>query len=326
MWWTRRDSPPDTDCVRPSNSLVRSAAEGIVGEVSRDPVFCRTSHVRVVMDGRVIFDRHLRGPRAGDVFSVTKSVLATLVGAAVTDGLLADLDAPLDDLLAARGTASAGLCWRDLLTMRRGAAVLDSDDVMAHPHGWLDRWRSCPRLERPGRTFRYDDGAAYLLAAALHRVTGDLGNYADRRLFGPLGVGPVRWLRGPEGFVHGAAHLQLTAEAMGRLGMLWLDGGRAGSTVVVDPDYLAEMLTPSSTGGPPENVAFGFLTWLAEGYWFAGGWAGQHIVCVPGSRAVVVVTGDPEFTHGPPRSDAMPSGWRPTLDLVRARLLPLLVT
>lgn len=86
------------------------------------------------------------------------------------------------------------------------------------------------------------------------------------------------------------------------------------------------MPTPSSAGGPPENVAYGFLTWLAEGHWFAGGWAGQHLVCVPTSRAVVVVTGDPQFTFGPPPSDAMPPDWRPAVELVRARLLPLLQT
>jgi hypothetical protein len=48
------------------------------------------------------------------------------------------------------------------------------------------------------------------------------------------------------------------------------------------------------------------------------------VVCVPASRAVVVATGDPQFSFGPPVSDVMPPGWRPALDLVRSHLLPLL--
>jgi hypothetical protein len=93
----------------------------------------------------------------------------------------------------------------------------------------------------------------------------------------------------------------------------------------VDPAFQHYMLTPSSGGGPPENLAYGYLIWLADGYVLAGGWAGQHVICVPPARAVVVVTGYPGFKPGPPPSDDMPQRWRPAVDLVRDRLLPLLL-
>jgi len=99
-----------------------------------------------------------------------------------------------------------------------------------------------------------------------------------------------------------------------------------GSTAdAADPRRSSTPNTPSSRGGPPENTAYGFLIWLADGYWFAGGWAGQHVVCVPATRAVIVVTGHPDFRPGPPPTDAMPPGWRPAIDLVRDHLLPLLL-
>jgi CubicO group peptidase (beta-lactamase class C family) len=311
--------------VTPSTDLVRAAAEDVLRAIRADPAFSRTSHLRIELDGEVVFDRHLLGPQTGDVFSVTKSVLATLVGLAVADGLLPDLDAAVDDWVPTAGTPSAGVTWRHLLTMQRGVQVggeFDSDEVMARPAGWLDRWLAAPRIEPPGTRFRYDDGATYLLGAALHAVVGDLYGYAEQRLFQPLGIGRPDWLRGPEGFVHGGAHLRLTAADLARLGRLWL-GLESG--VRIDPDLRREMITPSSSGGPPEHTAYGYLMWIGDGYFFAGGWAGQYVVCVPASRAVVVVTGDPQFTFGPPVSDAMPSGWRPALDLVRAHLLPLLL-
>ena len=92
----------------------------------------------------------------------------------------------------------------------------------------------------------------------------------------------------------------------------------------MDRAYARAMVTPSSPGGPPEGVAYGYLTWVEEDCWFAGGWAGLHVVCVPASRAVVVTTGDPAFTFGPRPSDSMPEGWRPALELVRRHLLPVL--
>ncbi|HEY6744829.1 MAG TPA: hypothetical protein VI357_03840, partial [Mycobacteriales bacterium] len=98
------------------------------------------------------------------------------------------------------------------------------------------------------------------------------------------------------------------------------DGGRA----LADPAFVAEMVRPHSAGGPPEDRPYGFLTWVAPDHFFAGGWAGQHVVVVPGARAVVVVTGDPRFRLGPPPADELPPDWRPALDLVRAHLLPVL--
>lgn len=56
----------------------------------------------------------------------------------------------------------------------------------------------------------------------------------------------------------------------------------------------------------------------------AGGWAGQHVLVLPGARAVVVTTGDPGFRLGPPPTDELPADWRPALDLVRRFLLPVL--
>jgi CubicO group peptidase (beta-lactamase class C family) len=85
------------------------------------------------------------------------------------------------------------------------------------------------------------------------------------------------------------------------------------------------MTRPQSTGGPPENLPYGFLIWLDEGVMLAGGWAGQHLVVVPQASAVVVVTGDPRFDPGPPARDELPEDWRPALHLVRRHLLPVLL-
>ena len=52
--------------------------------------YAQTSHFRVEVDGQAVFDRHYRGPRVADVFSVTKSVVATLAGIAVAEGRLDD--------------------------------------------------------------------------------------------------------------------------------------------------------------------------------------------------------------------------------------------
>ena len=122
----------------------------------------------------------------------------------------------------------------------------------------------------------------------------------------------------------GYAHLRLSADDLGRLGRLLLDGGQVEGRPLLEPGFLAAMTTPWTTGGPPEERAYGYQVWLDGDLVLAGGWAGQHLLVVPSADAVVVTTGDAGFDPGPPPTDAMPADWQPALTLVRRLLLPVL--
>jgi len=84
------------------------------------------------------------------------------------------------------------------------------------------------------------------------------------------------------------------------------------------------MTRVQAPGGPPENLPYGFLTWIDDDLLMAGGWAGQHLLVLPAADAVVVTTGDPRFTFGPPPADELPADWAPAVELVRRHLLPVL--
>lgn len=294
------------------------------------PAYAQTSHFRVEVDGEVVFDRHYRGPRVTDVFSVTKSVVATLAGIAVAEGRLGDLDLPVGRALPGlAGTPAARQTLRQLLTMTRGAETegpFEIDEVMAQPGGWLERIAAAPQLDPPGSRFRYDNGGAHLFGAALSALAGmPLSAYAGSRLFGPLGIGEWHWPRDPDGYDYGAVHLRLAAADLAKLGLLWLEGGRWRGRQLLDPVFAAEMGTAHTRGGPPEDHPYGYLLWVAPDRLFAAGWAGQLVAAVPAARAVVVVTGDPRFDPGPPPTDQLAPGWRPAGELVTEHLLPALL-
>jgi CubicO group peptidase (beta-lactamase class C family) len=296
------------DHPAPDHLNVVQAACALVDErIRTEPTYAHTSHLLVEVGGQVIVDTHYHGPRVGDVFSVTKSVLATLVGVAVPDLDLPDLDLPVGDLI---GLPLPGQTLRHLLTMTRGCTTdgpFDIDAVMALPGGWLERIAAAPAVAPPGTAFRYDDGGAHLLGVALERLVGEpLAVYAERALFSPLGISDWHWPQDPDGHHLGFGHLRLPAS-------------------VLDLDYAAAMLTAHTPGGAPEQRPYGYLTWIDPAGPLAGGWAGQHVHAVPAADAVVVTTGDPGFDPGPPPTDRLAPGWRPAHDLVVEHILPALV-
>jgi CubicO group peptidase (beta-lactamase class C family) len=309
--------------------VLDEVCSAIEADVRDRPEFAHTSHLRVIVDGEVVHDAHYRGPTVADVFSVTKSVVATLAGIAVRDGHLSDLDLPLGEVLDVAGTPTAAVTLRQLLTMTTGGRTTgpyDIDEVMTLPSGWVARMAQAPRVTPPGTRFRYDDNASHLFGAALSRLVGmSLSDYADRELFAPLGITGWEWRTDPDGVDCGFAHLRLSAAHLGNLGLLWMDNGRWRGGQLMDAGFAARMLTPHTDGGWPEHRPYGYLIWIDEHGPFAAGWAGQHVTLVPAARAVVVTTGDPRFDPGPPPTDQLPPGWRPARDLVTSRLVPVLL-
>lgn len=297
--------------------------------MAADPRYAHTAALHVRVAGEVVVDEHLRGPRAGDVFSVTKSVLATVLARLAAAGILPDLDRPVSAVLPAlRDTPAAAHTWRHLLTMTRGARTdgpWDVDAVTALPGGLVAHIAVAPQLDPPGRRFRYDNAGTHLLSAAAAELLGEpVADYAARELFAPLGITEADWAADPDGHSFGYAHLRLSAADLGRIGQLWLDGGVVDRRPLLDPAFLAEMTRAHTPGGPPEQLPYGFLTWIDGASLLAGGWAGQHLLVLPEAAAVVVTTGDPGFRLGPPPSDDLPPDWLPALDLVRRHLLPAL--
>ena len=305
------------------------ACERVLAAVEDDPRFAHTAHLHLRVGGRVLFDHHRRGPAVSDVFSVTKSVVATTLAVLDARGLLPELSTPLSNVLPELvGTPAARHTWHQVLTMTRGAQVdgpWEVDAVAALGHGRLGHVAQAPQLHPAGERFSYDDAGVELLSAAATAILAEpLAEFARRELFAPLGIESVQWPSDPDGITRAAEGLAISAADLASIGQLWLDGGLAGRRQLLSRRFLTQMLSPHSTGGPPEGHPYGYLIWLPPSMWMAGGWAGQHLVVVPAVDAVVVATGDPGFDPGPPPVDELPSDWRPALDLIRAELLPAL--
>jgi CubicO group peptidase (beta-lactamase class C family) len=154
-----------------------------------------------------------------DVRSVTKSIVGLLVGVAVEEGAIRSLDAPALDYFPEYADLNTPerrrVTLRHLLTMTSGLhwdedSVPYTDprnseiamDLAKDPYRYV---LSQPFDAAPGQRFRYSGGDVAVMAAVLTRATKrPLEAYAEEKLFRPLGIARVAWLKDAKGVPYAA--------------------------------------------------------------------------------------------------------------------------
>jgi CubicO group peptidase (beta-lactamase class C family) len=276
----------------------------------------RYGQVRAVLVDVAGERRYTRGDPTsrGDVHSVTKSVLATLIGIAVDRGQITGLDRTLPDLLP---TYAAQIpdplrraTLRQVLTMTAGIpddGVRDRDPP-APGDDWVSYALTLGPQHPPGAGFVYSTTNSHLLSAVLMQATGVAPlEYARRTLFGPLGIDPAPdWATDPQGRQLGGTGLVLDAEQMLAIGRLYLAGGRVAGQQVVPAAWIADATTAHvATGGPVGGYGYQWWTTTAAGHraFAAQGFGGQLVEVVPDLQLVVVVRSDVGDNPGAPPED-----------------------
>ncbi|UOE45391.1 serine hydrolase domain-containing protein [Agromyces larvae] len=262
----------------------------------------------VLRDGAVVAEGWWH-PYAADephlLFSVSKSFTSAAVGLAIDEGLLS-LDDRVVDLLPDDAPADpdehlAELRVGHLLTMTSGHdgdAMRAVDEQPAGPGaGWARQMLALPVVHEPGSRFEYNTGATYLLAAILHRVTGEhLVDYLMPRLFEPLGIDRPTWEEDPDGIVVGGFGLSLTTEQLAAFGQLLLQRGRWGDRQLLPPEWVVAATAAEVPNAPSANPdweqGYGFQFWRCRfGAYRADGAFGQFAIVWPEPRLVFAITG-----------------------------------
>lgn len=285
-----------TPCARAQGTLL----DGLAAKIDAD--YPDVDSVVVLRHGQPLFEHHRAGDaqRLYDVQSVTKSVLALLVGIALARGAFNGLDQPVLPLLAPDEDGMRNdptpVTVRHLLTMTAGFERVprwnrrDGDALR-----YLVARR---RVATPGSRFEYDNLGYNLLALALEAATQQPADvFAREQLFTPLGIDRFEWERGPNGHALGFAGLRLRTADMARIGQLLLQQGRWGERAVVPAAFVDDTMTAHSAGGPPVGLAYGYGWWVVPGtarpVVLASGLGGQMIWLSTAPALVIAVTAKP---------------------------------
>lgn len=237
-----------------------------------------------------------------NVYSVTKSVTSMLVGIAMAEHRLADLNAPVMTLLPVQTTGDPRkehITLANLLSMTSGLDCRSDGggtllQQMIHSPHLAAFMLNRPTDAEPGTVFDYCGGNSEVVSAVLTRTTGSSAfNFARQELFAPLGITRAAWSTDGDGVSHGWGDLRLQPRDMAKLGYLWLHNGRWENKQVVPADYLAQALTSHVDVQP--GVQYGYGMWLYPGHspvdFEANGTGGQRITVIPSLDLVEVMTG-----------------------------------
>ena len=316
------ESPPPSP-PPPDRAELTSAVDRFLNQ-SLAPGIRNVRAILVAVDDELMVERYYQSSpeEHAAVASVTKSVVSTLIGIAVTEGFL-DLEQTLVDLLPSYADSMSpdvrAITLRQLLTMSAGLPG-DEDPNWAPTGGdWVSNILGRGRSQSPGDGFVYSSVSSHLLAAILAETTGKpVLAYARAKLFGPLGIetrpafqpalipgrpDPIRayeraafaWPRDPQGIHIGFGSLKLTAPDMLKLGTLFLHEGEWQGDQLVPAAWVREAVSPAvPTGGQGPGGHYGFQWWVTsagEHRAFAAiGFGGQIIEVVPDLDLVVVAS------------------------------------
>lgn len=302
---TQRESNSASSALPPTPIVSLSDLQQRIQQTTRITSLLLYQNDRVVLEH---FTERTSRNRPINIKSASKSILNALVSIALERGELKSLDTTIDTYLPQyfvripAADPRRDITIRHLLTLSSG---LPSTSIYNYGNwvsskDWLAYALNQEPVAPPGTRFLYSTGDTHLLAAVLTRATGvSLRGYAQRHLFGPLGVEIGGWDRDPQGIYFGGNNMALSPEALLRFGRLYLDEGTYGQKRLLPAEWVAESWTPrflnSSFNGRHD---YGYLWWHGEfgghSAWFAWGYGGQFLFVVPSLRAVVVITGDPD--------------------------------
>ena len=268
-----------------------------------DEYFSRQSvaGLLVIKDGRKLYERYGLGNDENSrwvSYSVAKSVVAMLIGAAIKDGYIKSVDEKVTDYLPRlKGSSYDQSSIRNLLQMASGVEWNEDyadpqSDVAKATYDTISLYeylRHKPRNTPPGERFNYNTAETNLAGTLLRSAIGNnLATYLSEKIWIPFGMeSDASWnLTEPGGGEFGGCCINATLRDYGRIGLFALNNGRLpDGTEILPADWMKESTTPSKGFS-----GYGYFWWLSDGAQYqAMGIFGQGIYVNPDHNVVIAI-------------------------------------
>lgn len=284
--------------------LDRAFAEGAYGAGAK------TSAVSIVQDGAIRAERYADGFDAFTpqrTWSVGKSIAATVIGAAVREGLL-DPEAPAGlPEWSAPGDPRQAITLENLLHMasglHSGRSGSRTDEIYFGAGRVGDYAGRNPLEAPPGSRWRYANNDTLLAVRALRAALeaagreAEFARYPQTRILDRLGMRHTTPETDWAGDFVFSSQVWTTARDMARLGLLHLNDGVWNGERVLPEGWVSYVTTPAPAQ-PARGPGYGAQWWLygpehglPAGTYAARGNRGQFLFIVPSAKLLVIRRG-----------------------------------
>jgi len=285
--------------------------------------------ILIVKDGKLIFEEYFSGNHRNSLHvmaSATKSVTSILVGIAIDNKMISDVNRKIYELLP----QYVGTKWVDkkyeitlehLLTMTAGVDWLaaTSDIPLSDPRNDdAGLYRSYDPIkytlekeliEQPGSRYNYSTGLSTLLGEILKKASGlNPDEFAAKYLFYPLGIQNHKWKAYPNGTIDTGGGLYLRSRDMAKIGYMMLRKGKWKGNQIVSEEWVNESTKSHVLQIGKSTMAsdYGYQWHHGERKirnqgieaFFARGLGGQYIFIIPTLDLVAVFTYQHPYSLG----------------------------
>lgn len=267
----------------------------------------RLHNLMIAVDGELVLQHHFRGPgsdQPANIKSLSKTLLAALVGIAIERGVFESVDQPIVELLGEQvpDRATEGverITVSHLLSLQAGLARTSGRHYgrWVVSDNWVEHVLTREFVDQPGGTMLYSTGSSHLLSAALTEASGRSTLALAREWLGePLDMTFPAWPRDPQGIYFGGNDMRVSPRDLLKIAELYrLHGQWQGERVL--PESWTEQSWQGRGRSAYTDDAYGYgwfsLQLAGEQAYYGRGFGGQVLYVVPGLGLSVVVTSDP---------------------------------
>ncbi|MBM7419122.1 MULTISPECIES: serine hydrolase domain-containing protein [Chryseobacterium] len=231
----------------------------------------------VIKNGKLLLEEYFNKynrDSLNDTRSVGKSLASALMGIAVKDGYIKNEDQKISefyDLKTFKNFSSQknNVTIKSLLTMSSGFEGNDQDEEspgneenMYPTENWIKFILDLPMTENKiGETWNYFTAGVVLSGDILDQsVPKGLKNYADKKLFQPLGITNYNWQFTPQQKPSLAGGLRMNTLDFAKFGQLYKNNGIWNGKTILDKNWIKKTFT-NYFSNTPDFEGYGYLFW-----------------------------------------------------------------
>lgn len=238
-------------------------------------------------------------------FSVTKSIMSTLVGIAIDKGFIDSVDQAMMDFFPEYNTSKLDprkndITIKHLLMMQSGFDYETNiiDDMRAAPN-MIQAIINTKLKFDPGTDYLYSTHGTHILSGIITKATNmSTKEFAEKYLFKPLGIKSMEWTTDQNGIYFGGAGIYLTPRDMARFGYLFLQNGVIDGRKIISSEWIniatCNHRSYKNDWREMNDLGYGFSWWTGEMHkhslYFAAGYGGQWILLIPDLDIIIVTT------------------------------------